>query len=94
LINQRKRKNSFPLPAIDTLIDKTSVSKFFSKLDLNAAYLTRMETGSIPLTAFITPQSEWLMMPFGLTKVTASFQSLMQSLFSHLDFVEVYLDDL
>ncbi|MBW0553632.1 hypothetical protein O181_093347 [Austropuccinia psidii MF-1] len=72
-------------------------SKIFSKIDLRGAYnLLGVKEGDGHLTAFKTKYGsyEYFVMPFGLTNAPASFQSLVNNIFSDfLDvFVVVYLD--
>ncbi|MBW0565545.1 hypothetical protein O181_105260 [Austropuccinia psidii MF-1] len=74
-------------------------STMFSKIDLHGAYnLLRIKEGDEHLTAFRAKYGsyEYLVMPFGLTNAPASFQNLVNDIFSDfLDvFVVVYLDDI
>jgi hypothetical protein len=58
----------------------------------------KIAEGDVPKTAFGTKYGhfEWLVMPFGLVNVPATFQSMMtQILRDFIDvFVQVYLDDI
>ena len=55
-----------------------------------------MAENLIAKTAIATSFSLWefLRMPFGLKNAAQTFQRLMDSIFQHLDFVFVYLDDI
>ena len=55
-----------------------------------------MAEDSIAKTAIATSFGLWefLRMPFGLKNAAQTFQRLMDSIFQHLDFVFVYLDDI
>ena len=55
-----------------------------------------MAEDSIAKTAIATSFGIWefLRMPFGLKNAAQTFQRLMDSIFQHLDFVFVFLDDI
>lgn len=98
-INRITRKNRYPLPLIDSLLDQMSGRVIFTKLDLRGAYnLVRVKSGDEWKTAFRTPYGlfEYTVMPFGLTNAPATFQAFMNDIFKDfLDiFVIVYLDDI
>ena len=96
------RQDSFLLPRIDDLLDQLGQSQYFSALDLASGYWQiRLHPGSIPKTAFVTPQGiyKFRVMPFGLTNAPSVFQRLIKRVFRDLnpedgpDFVSVYIDD-
>ncbi|MBW0524163.1 hypothetical protein O181_063878, partial [Austropuccinia psidii MF-1] len=92
-------KNRYPVPPMNQLLTIFNGSTIFSKIDLRGAYnLLRIKEGDEHLTAFRTKYGsyEYLVMPFGLTNAPASFQNLVNDIFSDfLDvFVVVYLDDI
>ena len=71
----------------------------FTKIDLcDAYYLIRIQEGQEHLTCFRTRfgSFEYLVMPFGLTNAPASFQALVNEVFSDLldSFVAIYLDNI
>ena len=71
----------------------------FTKIDLcDAYYLIRIKEGQEHLTCFRTRfgSFEYLVMPFGLTNAPASFQALVNEVFSDLldSFVAIYLDNI
>jgi hypothetical protein len=89
--------DQYPLPNLQDLSARLHGCKFFSKLDLVKGYhQIPMNGDDIPKTVIITLFGlfEYMYMPFGLRNAAQSFQRLMDTLFCHLDFIFVYLDDL
>jgi hypothetical protein len=98
-INKLSKRNAFPLPRIDDMLDHLVDATTFSLIDLRQAYhQCRLVDSNVPKTAFRTPLGhyEYVTLSFGLTNAPAAFQSVMNKLFSkHLyKFVMVYLDDI
>ena len=96
-LNAQTAKKSFPIPHAEDLFDKLGTSKVFSKIDLFAGFWQiRIDTDSVHKTAFRTPfsQYEWLSMPMGLCNSPSVFQRLVTRILGHLDFVEVFIDDI
>ena len=97
-LNDITRKDSYPLPRTDDLLDRLGEARFRSVLDLRTGYW------QVPIakedrekTAFITPDSlfEFTVMPFGLCNAPAHFQRTMNRVLSGMNFFFtcVYLDD-
>jgi len=98
-LNRLIVKNRYPLPLISELLDRIKRSKFFTRIDLRAAYnLIRIAMGDEWKTAFRTyyDQFEYLVMPFSLINASATFQSYINAaLHKYLDkFCIAYLDDI
>ncbi|MBW0559837.1 hypothetical protein O181_099552 [Austropuccinia psidii MF-1] len=98
-LNAVTRKNKYPVPPINQLLNVFNGSSIFSKIDLRGAYnLLRIKEGDEHLTCFRTKYGsfEYLVMPFGLTNAPASFQNLVNYIFQDLldVYVVVYLDDI
>jgi len=98
-LNNITIKNRYPLPRIDETLDRLGGSTVFSSLDLNSGYFEiRISEEDAPKTAFTTPlgQYEFKVLGQGLANSPATFQSVMNRIFSpHLyKFVVVYLDDI
>ena len=84
-LNKACPKDSYPLPSIDGLVDAASGFRFLSFLDAYSGY------NQIPMhpldeekTTFITPMGNYCyrVMPFGLKNVGATYQRLMNKIFT------------
>ena len=98
-LNRQTIKDRYPLPRIDTLLDRLGSTKVFTKLDLALGYhQISMDEGSIYRTAFTTSLGQWefLVMPFGLCNAPVTFQRLMNKVFAVEinQFILVYLEDI
>lgn len=97
-INNISLKNRYPLPLIKETLDAICKAKWFTKVDVIAAFnRLRMAEGHEWLTAFITRFGlyESLVCPFGLSGAPASFQNFINDvLYDILDvYATAYLDD-
>ncbi|CCO36331.1 hypothetical protein RSOLAG1IB_11709 [Rhizoctonia solani AG-1 IB] len=98
-LNNRTKKNVYPLPRPDNLMSKLQGAKIFTKLDLRWGYNNvRVKEGDKWKTAFRTKYGlfESLVMTFGLTNAPAAFQYFMNNLFQDLldVYVIIYLDNI
>ncbi|MBW0538653.1 hypothetical protein O181_078368 [Austropuccinia psidii MF-1] len=98
-INSITRKNRYPVPPMNQILTILNGSTIFFKTDLHSAYnLLRIKEGDENLSAFTAKYSsyEYWVMLFGLTDAPASFQNLVNDIFSKsLDIlVVVYLEDI
>ncbi|GBG60203.1 hypothetical protein CBR_g3447 [Chara braunii] len=98
-LNRITRKNVYPLPRIDDLLDGAGGCKVFSKIDLKSGYhQIEVDPAEQHKTVFKTRDGlyEFTVMPFGLTNVPATFQSHMDKVLREQigRFVVVYLDDI
>ncbi|KAF8747627.1 hypothetical protein RHS01_11313 [Rhizoctonia solani] len=98
-LNNRTKKNVYPLPCPDDLMAQLRGAKIFTKLDLRWGYNNvRVKEGDKWKTAFRTKYGlyESLVMTFGLTNAPAAFQHFMNELFKDLldVCVIIYLDDI
>ena len=93
-------KNKYPLPLISELINKLQGARYFTKLNVCWGFNNVwMKEGDEWMAAFRTNQGlyEPLVMFFGLTNSTATFQIMMDRIFKDLiskGVVVVYLDDI
>jgi len=97
-LNKKTKKDSYPLPRIDDILETLQGSQWFSSLDLASGYWqVEMKPEDIPKTAFITHHGlfEFTVMPFGLTNAPGTFQRLMDKVLRDelWKSVVVYLDD-
>jgi hypothetical protein len=98
-LNKVTKKNKYPLPRIDDLLDNLSGAKYFSALDLTSGYNQfNLADYNQAKTAFNTHIGKymWKVLPMGLRNAKAVFQAKMNDLFcSYLNkFVCIYLDDI
>ncbi|QRW17779.1 Retrotransposable element Tf2 protein [Rhizoctonia solani] len=98
-LNNRTKKNVYPLPRPDNLMAQLRGAKVFTKLDLRWGYNNvRVKEGDKWKTAFQTKYGLYksLVMTFGLTNAPAAFQHFMNKLFKDLldVCVIIYLDDI
>ena len=97
-LNSISKKDVYPLPRIDDILDTLGGMKFFSSVDLAAGYWQiGMDAESAAKSAFITHQGlhEFVWMPFGMCNAPATFQTLMEKVLSGLIWKTcfVYIDD-
>ena len=82
-VNSVTRKDAYPLPRVDDLLDTLAGSQLFSTLDLISGYWqVEVCPGDKEKTAFCTSEGlyEFNVMPFGLCNGPATFQRLMNLL--------------
>jgi transposase InsO family protein len=97
-LNAITKKDRYPLPLINETLERISKAKWFTKLDVIAAFhKIRIHPGDEWKTAFRTRFGlyEWLVTPFGLANAPSTFQRYINwTLRDFLDeFASAYLDD-
>ena len=97
-LNAATRKDVYPLPRIDDILDTLGRVKYFTSLDLASGYWqVGLEEESRQKSAFTTHCGlyEFTRMPFGLCNTPATFQRLMQRVLAGLEWDScfVYIDD-
>ena len=85
-LNKACPKDSFPLPRIDQLVESTTRHKLFSFMDAFLDYnQIIMDEEDQEKASFITSQGlpYYKVMPFRLKNARATYQRLVNSMFSH-----------
>jgi hypothetical protein len=98
-LNRITLLNRYPLPLMNELSDRVHSAKMFLKIDLQAGYnLIRIYTGNDWKTAFKTRygSQEYLVIPFGMVNPPASFQNMINEIFTDMidHGIVAYIDDI
>lgn len=98
-LNAITRKDRYPIPLVDELMERISGAKIFTKLDIRQGFhRIRLDPKSEDLTTFRTRYGtyKYHVVPFGLTNGPAAFQRFINdTLMDYLDdFVTAFVDDL
>ena len=98
-VNAVTKKDVYPLPRTDDILDTLGGSQYFSTLDLSSGYWQiELDPATRDKSAFTSHCGlyEFTRMPFGLCNAPATFQRLMQVVLSGLGgkFCFVYIDDI
>ena len=98
-LNKACPKDSFPLPRIDQLVDSIAEHKLLTFIDIFSRYnQIRMAKEDQEKTALITSQGLYCykVMPFGLKNARATYQRLVNKMFSQQigRNMKVYVDDM
>ena len=98
-LNDRTKKDSYPLPNIQEIFHRIGRSKWFTTIDLLSGFWQVMiKPEHRHKTAIITSRGlyEFVVMAFGLCNAPATFQRLVDTIFIRdmRKFIETYIDDL
>ena len=98
-LNEVTRKDHFPLPFIDQLLERVSRHPFYCFLDGYSGYFQiKIVVEDQQKTTFTCPFGTYAYkrMPFGLCNAPSTFQRCMLSIFSDMveRIMEIYMDDI
>jgi hypothetical protein len=98
-LNKACPKDPFPLPSIDSLVDSTAGFRMLSFMDAYSGYnQIKMAEADEEKTTFVTDQGIYCykVMPFGLKNAGATFQRMVNTVFSKQigRNMEAYVDDM
>ena len=96
-INKFMDITRYPLPTIDDVIVKVGNAKYFSKIDLQTAFLqVPLDDESKEYTCLNTPFGiyRYNFLPFGTNASPAIFQNFVCKVLSNIDKVIIYQDDI
>src|SRR6266487_1711157 len=100
-LNNATPKDEYPMPVAEMLIDSAAGFEYLSMLDGYSGYnQIFIAEEDIHKTAFRCPGAlgtyEWVVMPFGLKNVGATYQRAMNLIFHDFidNFMQVYIDDI
>ncbi|XP_036146753.1 uncharacterized protein LOC118646913 [Monomorium pharaonis] len=83
-LNDVSKKDAYPLPYMNSILDKLRAARYISTIDLSQAYFQiPLEKNSKEYTAFTVPGKglfQFTRMPYGLTGAPATFQRLLDRL--------------
>ena len=96
-LNKRIKRKPYPIPNIQDLLMNLEGFQYATSLDLNMGYYhLELNEKSKQLCAIVLPfgKFEYQRIPMGLCNSPDIFQEKMNELFTGLDFVRAYIDDL
>jgi hypothetical protein len=98
-LNDATVPQNFPIPLIDEIIDELKGAKFFTTLDLHAAFhQILLHPEDRDFTAFSAGffKYRWVRMPMGLTSAPHTWQKAINTIFRDMlgPNIHIYLDDL
>ena len=95
-VNNVTVPDSFPMPRVDDCVDTIGSARFVTKLDLLKGYWqVPLSPRASAISAFVTPDNflQYCVMAFGMRNAPATFQRLVNIVFSGVPNCTAYLDD-
>jgi hypothetical protein len=95
-LNEISKKDAYPMPRVDEILDKLGKARIFSKLDCNQGYYqisVAEEDREKTAFRFEGELLEFTRLPFGLSSAPATFNRLGSKLFASEKNIESILDD-
>ncbi|WZZ78334.1 hypothetical protein YC2023_098906 [Brassica napus] len=97
-LNAATRRDHFPLPFIDQMLERLAIHQYYYFLDgYSGFFQIPIHPDDQEKTTFTCPYGTFAYrrMPFGLCNAPATFQRCMMSIFTDMieDFMEVFMDD-
>ena len=96
-LNAVTKRDAYPMPRIDDILDELGQAKYITTLDLAKGYWqVPVNPQDQEKTAFSSPLGlfQFKRMPFGLSGAPDTFQRLMDRVINGLSLTKAYLDDL
>ena len=96
-LNAVTKRDAYPMPRIDDILDELGQAKYITTLDLAKGYWqVPVNPQDQEKTAFSSPLGlfQFKRMPSGLSGAPGTFQRLMDRVINGLSFTKAYLDDL
>ena len=99
VVNSESKKDAYPLPYMETILNKLKRARYITTIDLSSAYhQIRLYKNSREITAFTVPGRglwHYKRLPMSLSGASATFQRLLEEVIGDLEsFAYNYLDDI
>ena len=95
--NSAIKRERYPVPTVDEVLQDLNNSKFFSKLDLNSAYhQTELDSESRDITTFATHKGlyRYKRLMFGVSCAPEMYQKILQQVLQECEGAHNILDDI
>ena len=96
-LNPQLHVHKYPIPKVDDMLAQIKHYKYFSKIDLSQAYAQiELDDESKKLVVINTHKGlfRYNRLPYGVASSPGIFQRLIESIFSDIEGVSIFLDDI